>query len=152
MDDMGTPLPSFTLFVAQDDKALRFSRRFWSSADRLGAIDPNAEPYHAALKRYDIAVIDLTKLKGGDRLHHARFAEQPEVVRYIGARLASGQEMNTFTPGLGDQVRGRGAGSHRRLNSGAPSPRRPRRAPAEATRRSLAEGIGDPAGSCAEDT
>jgi esterase/lipase superfamily enzyme len=103
-DDMGTERPHFTLFVSRDDKALSFSRRFWKSADRLGSIDPTVEPYHSALEHYDIAVIDLTKLKAGDRMHHAKFAEQPDVVRFIGARLADGQAIHTHDTGVGAQL------------------------------------------------
>jgi esterase/lipase superfamily enzyme len=103
-DDMGEPRPHFTLFVSQDDKALRFSRRFWKSADRLGSLDPTIEPYHSALERYNITVIDLTQLKAGDRMNHAKFADQPEVVQFIGARLAEGQAIDTLNPGLGDHM------------------------------------------------
>jgi esterase/lipase superfamily enzyme len=103
-DDMGHERPHFTLFVSQDDKALRFSRRFWRSADRLGSIDPNVEPYRSALEHYNITVIDLTQLKAGDRMHHAKFAEQPDVVRFIGARLAEGQDIHTLNIGLGDHM------------------------------------------------
>ena len=103
-DDMGPDRPHFTLFVSQDDKALRFSRRFWRSAERLGSLDPDVEPYKSALEHYEITVIDLTQLKAGDRMNHAKFADQPEVVRFIGARLAEGQEIHTLNPSLGDNM------------------------------------------------
>ncbi len=37
-------------------------------------------------------MLDLTKLKGGDRLNHGKFAESPEVVKLIGNRLIAGQD------------------------------------------------------------
>ena len=77
--DMGTPHPQFTLFVSRDDRALAFSRRVWGNVARLGSIDPEQEPYKTELANYDISVIDLTKIKAGDKLHHAKFAESPRL-------------------------------------------------------------------------
>jgi esterase/lipase superfamily enzyme len=102
--DMGDPRPAFTLFVAEDDKALAVSRRVWGSTARLGAIDPEAEPYKDELARNEVTVIDLTKTKGGDRMHHAKFAESPEIVQLIGARLATGQPMTDSHVGLGEHI------------------------------------------------
>ncbi|MGA0594999.1 alpha/beta hydrolase [Enterovirga sp. CN4-39] len=89
--DLGPRRPKITLFVSQDDRALAFSRLFWGSAVQLGAIDPEAEPYRTALARANITAVDLTRINSGDPLHHATFAESPDVVRSIGARLATGQ-------------------------------------------------------------
>lgn len=102
--DMGTPHPQFTLFVSRDDRALAFSRRVWGNVARLGSIDPEQEPYKTELANYDISVIDLTKIKAGDKLHHAKFAESPEIVQLIGTRLSSGQALTDTRVGLGDQI------------------------------------------------
>jgi esterase/lipase superfamily enzyme len=101
---MGEPRPSFTLFVSQDDRALAVSRKVWGSTARLGAIDPEVEPYRTELSENAIQVIDLTKLDTGDPTHHAKFAESPEIVRSIGARLAEGQTMTDSRVGLGEQI------------------------------------------------
>src|SRR6185312_8253 len=58
--DMGKVHPNFTLFVSQDDRALAISRRIWGDAVRLGAIDPDQEPYRSALQQADITVLNLT--------------------------------------------------------------------------------------------
>lgn len=96
--------PSFTLFVSQDDRALAFSRRVWGSTARLGAINPEEEPYRTDLARADVTVLDLTKLKAGDPLHHGKFAESPEVVQLIGQRLAEGQTVTDSRVGLGERI------------------------------------------------
>lgn len=98
------PRPNVTLFVSQDDRALAVSRRIWGSSARLGAINPDAEPYHTDLPRSGITVIDLTKLQTGDRLNHAKFASSPEVVQIIGQRLVAGQTMTDQRVGIGDRI------------------------------------------------
>ena len=104
--DMGpkTKRPSFTLFVSQDDRALAVSRRVWGSSARLGAINPEQEPFRTQIERADVTVVDLTKLRAGDALHHGKFAESPEVVRLIGRRLAEGQDVSGSRIGLGDRI------------------------------------------------
>ncbi|WP_046866181.1 alpha/beta hydrolase [Microvirga massiliensis] len=104
--DMGPKAnrPAFTLFVSQDDRALAVSRRVWGSAARLGAINPDQEPYRTQLERADITVLDLTKLKAGDPLNHGKFAESPEVVQLIGKRLAEGQTVTDSRVGLGERI------------------------------------------------
>jgi esterase/lipase superfamily enzyme len=91
----GEPRPRFTLFVSRNDKALAVSRRIWGSTARLGAIDPNVEPFREELARDGITVVDLTAAKT-DRVGHTTFAESPEAVGLIGAQLAGGQELSTF--------------------------------------------------------
>ncbi|WDZ80468.1 alpha/beta hydrolase (plasmid) [Ensifer adhaerens] len=102
--DMGAVRPRFTLFVSRDDRALAVSRRVWGNVARLGAIDPEQSPYKEELAANDIAVIDLTKVKAGDKLHHSKFAESPEIVRLIGTRLSSGQTLTDSKLGLGDHI------------------------------------------------
>uniref|UniRef100_A0A9E8CRB7 Alpha/beta hydrolase n=1 Tax=Bosea sp. NBC_00436 TaxID=2969620 RepID=A0A9E8CRB7_9HYPH len=102
--DMEGKRPRFTVFVSQDDKALAVSRRVWGSTARLGAIDPEAEPYRTQLAAANIAVLNLSKLRTGDKLNHGKFAESPEVVRLIGSRLIEGQPITDSHVGLGDRL------------------------------------------------
>ncbi|OCP35344.1 alpha/beta hydrolase [Ensifer sp. LC163] len=104
IDDMGKKHPNFTLFVSRDDRALAVSRRVWGDVSRLGAIDPEQEPYKKELEDNKIMVIDLTKIKAGDRLNHGKFAESPEIVRLIGSRISDGQTLTDSRVGLGDQI------------------------------------------------
>ncbi len=104
IDDMGKKHPDFTLFVSRDDRALAVSRRVWGDVSRLGAIDPEQEPYKKELADNKITVIDLTKIKAGDSLNHGKFAESPEIVQLIGARISDGQTLTDSRVGLGDQI------------------------------------------------
>ncbi|PDT28694.1 esterase [Rhizobium sp. L9] len=101
---LGKDKPHFTIFVSRDDRALALSRRISGNVDRLGQIDPSAEPYRSKLEAAGITVLDLTKLKGGDRLNHGKFAESPEVVKLIGDRLIAGQTITDSNVGLGEAV------------------------------------------------
>jgi esterase/lipase superfamily enzyme len=101
---LGPNRPDFTLFVSRDDRALQISRRISGNIDRLGQVDPTVEPYRTEFEKAGISVIDLTALKGGDRLNHGKFAESPEVVQLIGTRLLSGQPITDSNIGLGDRI------------------------------------------------
>ena len=70
----------------------------------MGSIDPEQSPYKEELAANDISVIDLTKIKAGDNLHHTKFAESPEIVQLIGTRLSSGQTLTDSRLGLGDHI------------------------------------------------
>jgi esterase/lipase superfamily enzyme len=102
--DMGKERPGVTLFVSQDDRALAISRRLWGDSVRLGAIDPEQEPYRTDLEKSGITVLNLSKLRTGDPLNHSKFAESPEVVRIIGRELAEGQTLTDSRVGIGDRI------------------------------------------------
>ncbi|TIT01408.1 MAG: alpha/beta fold hydrolase [Mesorhizobium sp.] len=104
IDDMGKQHPRFTLFVSQDDRALKVSRRVWGDIPRLGSINPELAPYKEQLASNNVTVIDLTKVKSGDRLNHGKFASSPQVVQLIGARMAGGQTLTDNRIGLGDTI------------------------------------------------
>jgi esterase/lipase superfamily enzyme len=94
-----------TLFVSQDDHALDFSRKLAGNEPRLGAIDPNAEPYRSMLEKAHINVVDLTALGSDDLINHGKFT-QSAVVKAIGLRLASGQKLNDNKLTLGERLGG----------------------------------------------
>lgn len=92
--DMGARRPALTLFVSQEDRALRLSRLVAQGGTRLGAIDPSAEDYRAQLKELrEVTVIDLTALRQGDHINHSLYAASPEAVKLIGNRLVAGQSL-----------------------------------------------------------
>jgi esterase/lipase superfamily enzyme len=98
------PATQFTLFVSQDDQALAVSRRVWGNIPRMGAIDPEVEPYLSQLKAEHITPFDLTKLKTDDTIRHAKFAASPEIVRLIGERLVEGQPIEEDDAGIGERM------------------------------------------------
>jgi esterase/lipase superfamily enzyme len=108
----------FTLFVSRDDEALAVSRRVWGEP-RLGAINPQQEPYERDLSRDRITVVDLTDVKTGDHIGHSKFAEAPEVLRSIGSLLSSGQSLSDSQPGIGDRLGQVAAGAASAVGSAA---------------------------------
>jgi esterase/lipase superfamily enzyme len=100
---MGPDRPHVALFVSQDDRALAASKEIWG-APRLGAIDPDVEPYRAMLARENINVINLTAFPSHDEFNHGKFAEDPKVVELIGRSLASGQVLTDSHVGFGEKI------------------------------------------------
>lgn len=104
--ELGKEKPNFTVFVSQDDRALTLSRRLAGNVDRLGQINPNAEPYKSAIaKSGGLSIIDLTTVSDeNDALNHSKFAASPDVVRAIGTRLVAGQTITDSEVGIGDHL------------------------------------------------
>lgn len=101
---MGPQKPKFFLFLSRDDGALSLSRFLAGDKDRLGGIDPDREPYRSKLARTNITVIDLTKTHDADPIGHTKFADSPEIVRLIGARLMEGQPITGSDTSLGERI------------------------------------------------
>ena len=102
--DMGPNRPKFTIFVSRDDRALQVSRRISGNVSRLGQIDIDDPVVRAQLEAEGITVLDLSKLRGGDRLNHSKFADSPEMVQLLDKRLISGQTITDQDIGLGAQL------------------------------------------------
>ncbi|GJD91915.1 hypothetical protein BHAOGJBA_5468 [Methylobacterium hispanicum] len=116
--DMGSDRPRLTLMVSGDDQALAVSRLVWGDSVRLGAIDPNAEPYKTELERQNIGVLNLSTVKGDDALNHGKFASG-EVVALLGRRLADGQPISDGQMGIGDRLVSTAAGAASTVATGA---------------------------------
>jgi len=102
---LGETPPKMTLFISRDDNALRLSRFVGGNIDRVGAVDIGKEPYRSALeKATGVSVIDLSEVKAGNAVHHAKFAESPEIVRVLGDSLINGQPLADQNLSLRDQV------------------------------------------------
>lgn len=80
---------NFYVLIAQNDKALSFSRRIAGGVNRVGDADPER------LAKLGVTVVDLTEIKDTDSLNHTKFADAPEVVQLIGYRLAEGDSLET---------------------------------------------------------
>ncbi|MCK2052862.1 alpha/beta hydrolase [Methylobacterium sp. 37f] len=116
--DMGKDRPRLTLMVSGDDRALAVSRLVWGDSVRLGAIDPNQEPYRSELERENIGILNLTGVQSGDSLNHGKFASS-EVVALLGKRLADGQPISDSRVGLGDKLVQTAAGAASTVATGA---------------------------------
>lgn len=100
---LGPQRPHIVLFVSQDDRALAASREVWQ-APRLGAIDPDIEPYKSMLKKENLSVLNMTHMPSHDEFNHGKFAEDPKVVELIGDSLASGQTLTDSRVGFGERI------------------------------------------------
>lgn len=87
LQGMGSSRPQFFVFVSRRDRALRLSRRIAGNIDRLGSVDPGINTW---LGSEGIAVVDLTDTPAGSWTRHAKFAENPDVVRFLGAQMVNG--------------------------------------------------------------
>jgi esterase/lipase superfamily enzyme len=97
--DAGPRPAQFTLFISRDDRALGLSSFLARDSTRLGALDPNKEPYRSMLEQGRVQVIDLTSIASNDFTNHGKFASG-EVVGAIGERLAEGQTLTDAKGGL----------------------------------------------------
>ncbi len=100
---LGPERPHIVLFVSENDRALAASKDIWE-APRLGAIDPNVEPYKSMIEQDQLSVINMTHFPSHDFFNHGKYAEDPRVVELIGRRLAAGQVLADQRVGLGARI------------------------------------------------
>jgi esterase/lipase superfamily enzyme len=100
---LGPDHPHIVLFVSENDRALAASEAIWD-APRLGAIDPDAEPYKSMLEKDQLSVINMTRMPSHDFFNHGKYAEDSRVVELIGRRLAEGQVLTDRRVGLGARI------------------------------------------------
>ncbi len=100
---LGPDHPHIVLFVNENDRALAASRDIWEG-QRLGAIDPDVEPYKSMIEQDQLSVVNMTSFPSHDFFNHGKFAEDPNVVELIGRRLAAGQTLTDRRVGLGARI------------------------------------------------
>jgi esterase/lipase superfamily enzyme len=100
---LGPDRPHIVLFVSETDRALAASRDFWEEP-RLGAIDPNVEPYKTMLEQEQLSAINMTHMPQHGFFGHGKFSSDPRVVELIGRSLASGQSLTDSRVGLGTRI------------------------------------------------
>jgi esterase/lipase superfamily enzyme len=93
MEVLGDQRRKFVVLISSNDVALRVSRKLAGGVDRVGDADPEV------LAGTGVKVIDLSKIDDEGSLHHAKFADSPEVVQLIGLRLNSGDTLHTSNLG-----------------------------------------------------
>lgn len=88
----------FFVLISRDDEALRVSRPLAGGVARVGAGDI------ATLTEIGVTVIDLSEIRVGES-SHSKFADSPEIVRLIGARLSADGPLETAgRPMIGAQL------------------------------------------------
>ncbi len=78
----GKPDKPFAILLSADDRALKLSSIISGDKPRVGDYGNAAD-----LASYGVVVADLSQTKGGDRLNHAKFADNPMLVQLLGDRL-----------------------------------------------------------------
>ncbi|MGI8567900.1 MAG: alpha/beta hydrolase [Methylocella sp.] len=76
-----------SVYVSSGDRALSLSSRLAGDRPRLGALDPSDPRDKAELDRLGVRVHDLSAISDGF-IDHGAYADAPEVIRSIGAKLA----------------------------------------------------------------
>ena len=94
-----------TVMVSGDDQALATSTWLAGGVKRVGlfTLDKNNPQVAAAIKRYNLRVIDLTKIEDGAGNHHSKFAQGP-IIRAIGQSLASHDQHASQKGGIANVV------------------------------------------------
>ena len=94
MTEIGPDRPRITIFISRHDRALRLSSLLAGRIARVGAVDLTQPENAARLEAMPgIVVLDLSGLQSGDALNHSKFATSPTIVRLLGERLITGQEI-----------------------------------------------------------
>ena len=101
---LGPERPHIVLFVNENDLALAASRDIWE-APRLGAIDPNVQPYKSMIEQDQLSVINMTRFPSHDFFNHGKYAEDPRVVELIGSAASRpGRVLTDRRVGLGARI------------------------------------------------
>ncbi len=106
----GKPDKPFAILLSDDDRALKLSSLISGDKPRVGDYGDAAD-----LASYGVSVVDLTAARSGNRLNHAKFADNPILVQLLGdslktpAALASaeedfGQPVGNLGRGIGQAV------------------------------------------------
>lgn len=93
----GKPDRPFVVLLSGDDKALRISGFIAGKQARVGD-DANAEE----LAALGVTVVDLSATESGDKLNHAKFADNPVLVQLLGERLRMPESLQA-TPQQADE-------------------------------------------------
>ncbi|MFB9980142.1 alpha/beta hydrolase [Mesorhizobium kowhaii] len=89
----GKPDKPFAILLSGDDRALKLSSLISGDKPRVGDYGNAAD-----LASYGVVVADLTNTKGGDRLNHAKFADNPILVQLLGDRLRTPAALRSDEP------------------------------------------------------
>jgi esterase/lipase superfamily enzyme len=95
----GKPDRPFVVLLSADDKALRFSSFIAGQKARVGDYSNAAE-----LAALGVTVVDLSGTEGGDKLNHAKFADNPVLVQLLGERLRMPESLQPAPQQANDRV------------------------------------------------
>lgn len=107
----GPTRPNIVVFLSREDRALQLSRSLGGNVARLGGVDSSEQPW---IEEKGVEVVDLSGASAADPLRHSKFAQNSEVVRFLGEelingsapdpRMGLGQRIGNFSTGVADGV------------------------------------------------
>jgi esterase/lipase superfamily enzyme len=107
MKRYGKPDRPFILLLSRDDRALTISQVIGGDRPRLGGYANTQE-----IADLGLTVVDLTAVSAGDQLNHAKFADNPLMVKLLGEGLKNRELRNDqANPGNVLTQLGRGLGN-----------------------------------------
>lgn len=95
----GKPDRPFVVLLSADDKALKFSSFIAGQKARVGD-DANADE----LAALGVTVVDLSGTESGDKLNHAKFADNPVLVQLLGERLRMPESLEPTPEQANEQI------------------------------------------------
>jgi len=113
LGSFGEKRPHVVVFLSREDRALRLSRGIGGNVERLGGVDPADKPW---IMEKGVEVIDLSGAATGDPLRHSKFAENSDVVRFLGEQLINGAARDSEA-GLGKRIEGISTGVAQSVSS-----------------------------------
>lgn len=101
----GKPDRPFTVLLSADDRALQLSSFISGAKPRVGDYGNASD-----LAQYGVTVVDLTKTTSGDRLNHAKFADNPLLVQLLGKQLQTPAALAEAEPAANQPIEQLGTG------------------------------------------
>jgi len=111
---IGKPDRPFFVLLSRDDRALLASAIIAGNRPRVGDYGNDAE-----IAELGVVVVDLSALSGGDRLNHAKFADNPLLVQILGERLNAGDAFGSDTADVTHRIERLAQGLGQTLGSAA---------------------------------
>lgn len=111
---VGKPDRPFFVLVSRDDRALQISGILAGNQPRVGDYGNDK-----ALAALGVTVVDVSSLSSGDRLNHARFADNPVLIQLLGDRLNEGDSFGTSEDQVSQRIRRLTEGVGQTLGSAA---------------------------------
>jgi esterase/lipase superfamily enzyme len=96
---IGRPDRPFFVLVSADDRALQLSSLIAGNRPRLGDYGEADD-----IARLGVIVVNVSDFKSGDSLNHAKFADNPVLVRLLGDRLREDDQLGADADQVGDRI------------------------------------------------
>jgi esterase/lipase superfamily enzyme len=101
LDVIGPLRRPMTIVVSGDDKVLGLSTQLSGGVKRAGVVNTSDARIQAAIKRYNLRVIDITAVNDGDGNHHSKFSRSSAVMSALGRSLSAKHDHGPQAPQAG---------------------------------------------------